>query len=163
MYMYQDTNKQETLAYLLSLQAPKIKLKELEYIQVLHQEIDKAISKNTNIVVMGALNVNTLEMKDSSTSIDLILTNRRHHFKHTHAFETGLSDFHKVIITSFKSTYERLRSINMQYRCYKHFDKHHFLSDPQAVPFETVQNSHNNELAKNSKCYPAKLLKSMLP
>ena len=93
------------------------------------------------------IKVSTCEMKGSSTSVDLILTNCRHHFKHTHAFETDLNDFHKIIITCFKSTYERLRPINIQYQCYKHFDKDDFLSDLQTVPFETVQNSHDSELA----------------
>ena len=74
------------------------------FIQVLHQAIDRAISKYNNIVIMGDLNVNTLdqslnldklnelcdtlglynlikvstcEMKGSSTSVGLILTNCR--------------------------------------------------------------------------------------
>ena len=78
------------------------------FIQVLHQATDRAISKYNNIVIMGDLNVNTLdhslnldklnelcdtlglynlikvstcEMKGSSTCIDLILTNCRRQIK----------------------------------------------------------------------------------
>ena len=34
--------------------------------------------------------------------IDLILTNRKRNFQHTTAIETGLSDFHKLIVTVLK-------------------------------------------------------------
>ena len=86
-------------------------------------------------------------MKGSSTCIDLILTNCRHNFKHAHAFETGLSDFHRMVKTCFKNTYERLRPINTQYRSYKNFDRGAFLSDLQAVPFEEAHSLENSELA----------------
>ena len=85
----------------------------LNFLTALHQTIDGASAKYRNIVIMGDMNINTLEhspildkinelcdtlglynlikvstseMKGSSTSIDLILTNCKHHFKHTHAF-----------------------------------------------------------------------------
>ena len=64
---------------------------------------------------LGFHNLSTCEMKGSSTSIDLILTNHNHHFKPTHAFEPGLSDFHKVVITCFQSIYERLQPVKIQY------------------------------------------------
>ena len=66
--------------------------------------------------LQNLIRVGTCEMKGSSTCIDLILTSCKHNFKHTHAFETGLSDFHKMVTTCFKNTYERLRPINIQYR-----------------------------------------------
>ena len=72
-------------------------------------------------------------MKGSSTCIDLILTNCKHNFKHT---QTGLSDFHEMVTTCFKNTYERLRHINIQYRSYRDFDRDTFRLDLQAVPFE---------------------------
>ena len=93
------------------------------------------------------IRVSTCEMKGSSSSIDLSLTNCRYHFKHTHAFETGLSDFHKIVVTCFKNTYERLQPINIQYRSYKKFDRDAFLSDLQAVPIEEAYSSPNSELA----------------
>ena len=82
------------------------------FLFALHQTIDKALSKFKNIVIMGNMNINTLEhssslnklteqcdtlglqnlirvgtceMKGSSTCIDLILTNCKHNFKHAHA------------------------------------------------------------------------------
>ena len=35
------------------------------------------------------------------------------------AFETGLSDFHKIVTTCFKNTYQRLRPINIEYGSHK--------------------------------------------
>ena len=93
------------------------------------------------------IRVGTCEMKGSSTCSDLILTNCKHNFKHTHAFETGLKDFHKMVTTCFKNTYERLRPINIQYWSYKNFDRDTFLSDLQAVPFEEAHSLENRELA----------------
>ena len=90
--------------------------------------------------------VSTCEMKGSSTSIDLILTNQRHHFKHTHAFKTGLSDFHKIVTTCCKSTYVRLQPIRIQYRSYKNFNENDFLSDLWCVPFEQAHSLPNSEL-----------------
>ena len=95
-----------------------------------------------NLIELG-----TCEMKGSSTCIDLILTNCKHNFKHEHAFETGLSDFRKIVTTCFKNTYERLRPINIQYRSYKNFGRDTFLSDLQAVPFKEAHSLENSELA----------------
>ena len=86
-------------------------------------------------------------MKSFSSSIDLILVKCRYHFKHTPAFENGLSDFHKIVVTCFKDTYERPQPINIQYRSYKNFDRNAFLSDLQAIPFEEAHISPNSELA----------------
>ena len=111
------------------------------------------------------IKVSTCEMKrSSSTSIDLILTNRKHHFKHTHAFETGLSDINKVVITCFKCTYERLQPIKSQYRSYKNFNEDMFLSDRRSVPFEQVYSLPNSELAyEKFKALLVKLLINILP
>ena len=88
----------------------------ITFLTALHQTVDRASSKYKNIIIMGDMNIDTLEhsssldklnemcdtlglhnlirvstfeMKGSSSSIDLILTNHRYHFKHTHAFEQG--------------------------------------------------------------------------
>ena len=48
----------------------------------------------------------TCESKASSTLIDVILTNRVRSFRHSKTFEIGISDFHKLVMTSFRSTYQ---------------------------------------------------------
>ena len=79
----------------------------------------------------------------------LILTNRKNCFKHSHAFETGLSDFHKLVTTCFKNAYEKLQPINIQYRSYKDFQGDAFLSDLQAAPFDQVLGLPNSEMVYN--------------
>ena len=100
--------------------------------------MDLAITKYENVVILGDINVDTqdsnslgfnkvqdlcdifglrnliktttCETKTSSSSIDIILTNRTQSFKNSGTIETGFSDFHKLVMTSFQSTYERLRT-----------------------------------------------------
>ena len=61
--------------------------------------------------------------------IDLLLTNKSRSFKHTHAFETGLSDFHLLVYTMFRTTFEKIPPINISYRTYKHFHSKNVSSD----------------------------------
>ena len=56
------------------------------------------------------------------TCIDLLLTNKHRSFKHTSGFETGMSDFHHMIYTMFRLTYDKIPPIDIKYRSYKHFD-----------------------------------------
>ena len=146
----------------------------VNFLTTLHQTIDRASGNFNNIVEMGNMNIYTLahsssldkleelcdtlglhnlikvttcEMQRSSTSLDLILKNHRCNFKHTHAFETGLSDFYKIVTTCFKNTYERLRPINIEYRSYKNFDADSFLSDLNVAPFEEALTLGHGELA----------------
>ena len=57
------------------------------------------------------------------TCIDLILTNNKSCFLFSDTFETGLSDCHTLIYTTFKSTFSKLPPIKMSYRSYKNFDE----------------------------------------
>ena len=53
--------------------------------------------------------VKTCFTRDHSSSIDVILTNRKRNFQKTSAFETGLSDCHSSIATCMKSCIPRLK------------------------------------------------------
>ena len=63
------------------------------------------------------------------TCIDLILTNRKHSFKNTCTVETGISDFHRMILTQLKLTFEKLPPKTITFRDYKHFNKDKFERD----------------------------------
>ena len=63
--------------------------------------------------------------------IDLFLTNKKHSFKHTHTFETGISDHHLMIYTMFKTTFHKIPPKTINYRCYKKFSQNCFLNDLQ--------------------------------
>ena len=109
--------------------------------------LDKLNELCDTLGLHNLIKVSTCEIKGTSSPIDLILTNCRYHFKHTHSFETGLSDLHKIVVICFKNTYKRLQPINIQYRSYKNFHRDAFLSNLQAVPFEGAHSSPNSELA----------------
>ena len=53
---------------------------------------------------------------------DLLLTNNVYTFQHTIAICTGLSDFHKLILTLLKTTVPRSQPKEIIYRDYKQFD-----------------------------------------
>ena len=108
--------------------------------------IDRAINTYDTVVIMADINIytqdhqsqginkffefcdvfglqnliksNTCETKTSSTLIDVILSNQVKSFRHSKTVETGISDFHKLVKTSFRSTYQRVRPTKIKYRSY---------------------------------------------
>ena len=65
---------------------------------------------------------------DNPSCINLILTNCPNYFQNLSTFETGLSDFHKLILTLFKSQILQQRHNIILYRDYKRFDSQTFES-----------------------------------
>ena len=63
---------------------------------------------------------------DNATSIDLILTNRPSYFQHSAVFETGLSDFHLLAVTEFKTGFQKREPKIFKYCDYKNFDNNKF-------------------------------------
>ena len=59
------------------------------------------------------------------------MTNRERNFQHTTAIETGLSDFHKLIVTVLKTTFDKHRPNFVNYRDYKNFREDTFRLDIQ--------------------------------
>ena len=59
------------------------------------------------------------------TCIDLIVTNRPKSFQESEVIETGLSDFHKMILTVMKVFYNKQKPRIIQYRKYKDFPMKH--------------------------------------
>ena len=68
--------------------------------------------------------------------IDLFLTNRQQCFQQTHAIDTGISDFRKMVVTVMKIHNKKEKVKNIIYRNNKHFHE-------QSFDFEL-----NNELLK---------------
>ena len=56
---------------------------------------------------------------DKPTCIDLILTNCLGTFQNSYVIETGLSDFHKMIVTLMKTYYRKIEPRVLNYRDYK--------------------------------------------
>ena len=63
---------------------------------------------------------------DRSSCIDLILTNCPRSFQNSCVIETGLSDFHKMVVTVMKTTYRKLEPGTVYYRDFKYFCNNSF-------------------------------------
>ena len=55
-------------------------------------------------------------------TFDLILTNNQFSFQSSCVIETGLSNFHRMVVTVMKTSFERLKSRVINYRDYKTFE-----------------------------------------
>ena len=66
---------------------------------------------------------------DNPSCIDLILTNKAKSFQNSKAYETGLSDFHKLIITVLKTSFRKQPPNIITYRDYKKYSVLNFQND----------------------------------
>ena len=55
--------------------------------------------------------------------IDLVITNSSSSFQNTKVILTGLSDYHKMVITILKQTFQRSSPKELVYREYRNFDR----------------------------------------
>ena len=70
---------------------------------------------------------------DKPSCIDLILTNCSRSFQNSCAIETGLSDFHKLVVTVLKTTYKKSKPKIITYRNYKSFNNDGFRNALQQI------------------------------
>ena len=61
--------------------------------------------------------------------IDLFITNSYRSFQNTNVFSTGLSDFHKMVVTVLKTKFVKAEPKSISYRDYKKFTKEVFSND----------------------------------
>ena len=137
------------------------------FFSALSISLNSALDKYDNVILMGDININTLDKEDSayqkltnfcdvfglanlvtaktcftknsSSSIDVILTNRVRSFQKTSVFETGLSDYHSLVVTILKSHIPRLKPKVIKYRNYKNFDPVKFLADVRRTNFDALE------------------------
>ena len=78
---------------------------------------------------------------DSPSCIDLFLTNSYRNFQNTTAIATGLSDFHKMVVTVLKNTFPKAEPKVIQYRDYKNFVIVNFREELRSrLQSETIEN-----------------------
>ena len=122
------------------------------YFSLVNKALDAYGSKFENIILMGDLNttnddenlVEFLEDRELSnlvhfptcfmsetnpSTIDLIITNKPKSFQNTIGVSTGISDFHKMVLTSMKTTFPKAVPKEIVYRDTKNFDKKAFKRD----------------------------------
>ena len=115
----------------------------------LNKGLDVYLKSFDNILIMGDLNsevsenclngfcnVNSLKTLNrgptcfknlsNPSCIDLFLTNRQQCFQQTCVIETGISDFHKMVVAVMKTHYKKQKAKTIQYRNYKHFHEQSF-------------------------------------
>ena len=98
--------------------------------------------------------------KNHKSTIDLFLTNRPLSFQKNRTTETGISDYHKLIATFFKSHYTRFKPKIIYYRNYKNFNEDLFLKDLENSNLSAnSDNPHENYTNLTQKFLT--LLKSM--
>ena len=60
---------------------------------------------------------------------DFILMNRPSYFQHSTVFEAGLSGFHLLFITEFKTSFQKREAKIIKYGDYKNFNNNKFRSE----------------------------------
>ena len=75
------------------------------------------------------VNVKTGTKSVYGTTLDIMLTNKPRSFYNTSAVTTGLSDYHKLILSCLRAHFKRLPPKKIIYRDYKMFDEAKFLHD----------------------------------
>ena len=63
---------------------------------------------------------------ENPSCIDLIITNSIYSFQNTKAITTGLSDFHKMVVTVLKTTFQKSKPREIIYRDYSKFNEQTF-------------------------------------
>ena len=66
---------------------------------------------------------------NNPSCIDLFVTNSPKSFQNAIPFSSGLSDFHKMILTILKSTFPKVRPKQVVYRKFKNFDLNNFKNE----------------------------------
>ena len=119
----------------------------------LNETLSKTVNSYENIIVIGDLNIDvsdpdkdrnnylsdfvdtfsisnlinrkTYHKNLSGTTTDIMLTNRPKYFQKTSTVVTGLSDFHKMIISCLKiiSIFQKILPKKIIFRDYKKFDE----------------------------------------
>ena len=89
-------------------------------------------SEGTETVLLEFLNIhdakNMVKEKtcfksiNNLTSVDLLISNKEKCFKFATTIDTGLSDFHEMVLVILKKKFEKAKPKVISYRDYRHFD-----------------------------------------
>ena len=111
--------------------------------------LDQYSATYDNLILIRDFNVVTLNLvkqksryksPDNPSCRDLILTNCRRSFQNT--FLTGLSDFHKMTVSVFKSHFPKQKHNIVSYRTYKRSHNNSFRTELSNV-FQIHKQTHS--------------------
>ena len=164
---------------LLSVYRPPTQSEEL-FLDNLGRALDKYSGEFENFIILGDffnMTVNEGRLKnildlyslksmvreptcfksENRKCIDLVLTNRDRNVHSTKKIETGLSDFHKMILTVLKTKYQKIGPSVINYRSYKNFNESDFKRDlceaksnTNPTDYESFQDVFNEVLDKHA-------------
>ena len=87
---------------------------------------------------------------NNPSCIDLVLTKIPKNFQNSSVTETGLSDFHKMVVTVMKMNFQKLEPKIINYRNYRYFSNDRFrekvTSELSKVVLENSDKDFNNFL-----------------
>ena len=118
---------------------------ECDFVNTLQQSLSSLSQKYERFIIIGDLNMKIenehlsslienfdlhsliskptcYKNKDNPSCIDLILTSHKNSFFHSDTVETGISDFHKLVVTIMRSHKTKTLPKTKIYRNYKNFD-----------------------------------------
>ena len=132
-----------------------------DFLSILSKSLDQTLNIYENIMIIGDMNIDfakksspkfkklktfcdTFDLKnliksptcfqsDSFSSIDLMLTNKNRSFINSKGVITGLSDWHAMVTTMFRTHIKRIQPTEIKYRSYKHFNEADFLTELEQV------------------------------
>ena len=141
-----------------------------QHLSNISKGLDELNSKYDNILVRGDLNsemsepsldefcqtYNLVSVVNKPTCsknpknpscIDLMLTNKQERFLKANTIETGLSDFHKMVVSVFKTSFKKQKPKIVTYRDYKRFANEKFreilityLSTGKNISYDAFEN-----------------------
>ena len=89
------------------------------------------------------------ENPENPSSTDLLLTNSENNFDKALVLESGLSGFHKVVVSVLKSYFKKEDPKVMIYRDYKYFEDEKFSNDLENELSEIGSLTLNYDLLRN--------------
>ena len=161
-----ELSKKKLLSYSYNPHKGNIK----QHLPNISKGLDELNSKYDNILIIGDLNSEMSEpsldefcqtynlvsilnkptrFKNSKnpSCIDLMQTNKQERFLKAKTIETGLSDFHKMVVSIFKTSFKKQKPKIVAYRDYKRFDNEKFretlityLSTGKNISYDAFEN-----------------------
>ena len=143
---YNPNNERTTYFFNQISKAIDMYLKDYENI-ILIGDFNTTIAETTTSDFCQMYNLQNLineptcyKTPKNPSSIDMILTNRKHSFENSTTVETGLSDHHKMIITMMKGKFKKKDPKIINFRCYKNFDDNLFRDEL----INALRNTHDD-------------------
>ena len=147
----------------LGLHRPPTPENSVSFFKELTDSLSKGSTFYENFIILGDFKIdvkvagreldkleefcNTFNLRGHKSATDLILTNKPKSFQNICITETGLGDFHKLIMTFLKTKITRLKPrIKVFYRNYKHFEDNRVLENLNNTDFSLNTDDPNKNL-----------------